>query len=151
MYAKICIIKLLKVPNFLVFFFLPPNTVFLLLIIIRQESAEAALNVRYMNSKPLWHAYKGFNYNHVNARDVSELQRVHPLGTWDETARSTGSRSREWDGQIINASCYPWTIFEFALTYVWGYGFAKLWSFDVEVSMCAKTNQMSIVHMESPN
>ena len=43
-----CIIKLFKMPKFLVIFFLPPNTVFLLLIIIRQESAEAALNVRYI-------------------------------------------------------------------------------------------------------
>ena len=47
MYAEICIIKLFKMPIFLVIFFLPPNTVLLLLKIIRQESAEAALNVRY--------------------------------------------------------------------------------------------------------
>ena len=42
-----CIIKLIKMLKFLVIFVLPPNIVFLLLIIIRQESAEAALNVRY--------------------------------------------------------------------------------------------------------
>ena len=47
MYAEICIIKLFKMPIFLVIFFLLPNTVLLLLKIIRQESAEAALNVRY--------------------------------------------------------------------------------------------------------
>ena len=49
MYAEICIIKLFKMPKFLVVFFLPPNIVFLLVIIIRQESAEAALNVQYVS------------------------------------------------------------------------------------------------------
>ena len=47
-----CLKLIEKVAEFFGNLFLPPNTIFLLSIIIRQESAEAALNLRYMNKGP---------------------------------------------------------------------------------------------------